>query len=114
MKLIEQIEIKNFRSFGNRTGETTKVIKINELNILSGANDSGKSNILRGLNLFFNGKTNLEDFFNFQTDFFKKENEDKQDVKEELVTIKIWFWNKKNQNKNKKIRQVHTFQKDSG
>ena len=36
MKLIEQIEIKNFRSFGNRKGGTTKVIKINELNILSG------------------------------------------------------------------------------
>ncbi|MDX5585280.1 MAG: AAA family ATPase [Aureibaculum sp.] len=100
MKLIEQIEIKNFRSFGNRKGETTKVIKLNELNILSGANDSGKSNILRGLNLFFNGKTNLEDFFNFSTDFFKKEHEDNQDVKEELVTIKIWFRNIKNHKKN--------------
>jgi AAA15 family ATPase/GTPase len=102
MKIIEQIEIKNFRSFGNRTGETTKVIKINELNILSGANDSGKSNILRALNLFFNSKTNLEDFFDFDNDFFKKESKDKQDIKEELVTIKIWFINTKNRKKNKK------------
>jgi len=102
MKLIEQIEIKNFRSFGNRKGETTKVIKINELNILSGANDSGKSNILRALNLFFNGKANLEDFFDFDIDFFKKENKDDHDIKEELVTIKIWFVNAKNRGKNKK------------
>ncbi len=100
MKLIEQIEIKNFRSFGNRKGETTKVTKINELNILSGANDSGKSNILRALNLFFNGRTNSDDIFNFETDFFKKNTPDDNDIKEELVTIKIWFSNSKNQDKN--------------
>ena len=52
MIIVEQIEIKNFRSFGNRKGETTKLIRVNPLNILSGSNDSGKSNILRGLNLF--------------------------------------------------------------
>jgi AAA15 family ATPase/GTPase len=102
MKVIDSIEIKNFRSFGNRKGETTKVVKVNELNILSGANDSGKSNILRALNLFFNGKTNLEDFFNFNTDFCKHDNKDENDVKLELVTIKIWFINSKNRGKNNK------------
>jgi len=101
MIVIEQIEIKNFRSFGNRVGETTKLEKISPLNILSGSNDSGKSNILRGMNLFFNGKTNLYDFFDFNRDFFKKESPDEKDIKEELVTIKIWFLNKKNANKNR-------------
>jgi len=101
MIVIEQIEIKNFRSFGNRVGETTKLEKISPLNVLSGSNDSGKSNILRGLNLFFNGKTDLTNFFDFSRDFFKKENPDEQDIKEELVTIKLWFLNEKNKNKNK-------------
>lgn len=100
MAIIDQIEIKNFRSFGNRKGETTKLVKLNPLNILSGSNDSGKSNILRGLNLFFNGNTDIEHFFDFQRDFFKKETPDDMDIKEELVTIKIWFLNEKNRGKN--------------
>lgn len=100
MKIIEQIEIKNFRSFGNRKGETTKVSKISKLNIISGANDSGKSNILRGLNLFFNGYTELNAFYDFSRDYFKKENPDEKDIKEELTTIKIWFHNEKNKGKN--------------
>ena len=95
MAIIDQIEIKNFRSFGNRKGETTRLVKLNPLNILSGSNDSGKSNILRGLNLFFNGNTDIDQFFDFQRDFFKKETPDDKDIKEELVTIKIWFLNEK-------------------
>lgn len=100
MKLIKQIEIKNFRSFGNRKKESYKVYKATDLNIISGANDSGKSNILRALNLFFNGQTNLNEFFNFERDFYRKENPDDLDIKEELVTVKIWFHNKRNLNKN--------------
>ncbi len=72
MNIIEQIEIKNFRSFGNRKLESYKVLKCQSLNIISGANDSGKSNILRALNLFFNKKTDLNNFFDFDKDFFKK------------------------------------------
>ena len=102
MKIIEKIEIKNFRSFGNRKKSKTQIIKINDLNIFSGANDSGKSNILRALNLFFNGETSAETFLNFSKDFFtKKDNEDdKDDVKEEMITIRINFLNKKNSRKN--------------
>jgi AAA15 family ATPase/GTPase len=100
MIIVEQIEIKNFRSFGNRKGETTKLIRVNPLNILSGSNDSGKSNILRGLNLFFNGYTDINQFFDSKVDFFKKEVSDDKDIKEELVTIKLWFFNEKNKGKN--------------
>lgn len=100
MNIIEQIEIKNFRSFGNRKLESYKVLKCQSLNIISGANDSGKSNILRALNLFFNKKTDLNNFFDFNKDFFKKENIDDNEIKEELVTIKIWFHNPKNSGKN--------------
>jgi AAA15 family ATPase/GTPase len=100
MNIIKQIEIKNFRSFGNRRKESYKLIKANELNIISGANDSGKSNVLRALNLFFNGNTNHYQFFDFERDFFRKSKVDEFDVKEEIVTVKIWFYNEKNKNKN--------------
>ncbi|OQY00630.1 MAG: hypothetical protein B6I26_07355 [Desulfobacteraceae bacterium 4572_130] len=100
MRIIEKIEIKSFRSFGNRKKNKTQITKIKDLNVFSGANDSGKSNILRALNLFFNKRTNLEDFLNFSNDFFRRANPDKNDVKEEQITIKITFWNKKNQGVN--------------
>ncbi len=102
MKIIEKIEIKSFRSFGNRKKSKTQIQKIEDLNIFSGANDSGKSNILRALNLFFNKRTNLDDFLEFNNDFFKRENSDADDIKEELITIKITFWNEKNKGRNAK------------
>jgi len=101
MNIIEQIEIKNFRSFGNRKEESYRVTKCNPLNIISGANDSGKSNILRALNLFFNKRTDLNNFLDFDKDFYKKSIDDDKEIKEELITIKIWFYNSKNKDKNK-------------
>ena len=101
MNVIEKIEIKNFRSFGNRVKSKFEIQNINSINVISGANDSGKSNILRALNLFFNKNTNLNEFFDFEKDFFKKEVLDEDDIKEELVTIKIHFLNYKNREKNK-------------
>lgn len=51
MKIIEKIEISYFRSFWDKK---TEILDLKDLNIFSGWNDSGKSNILRALNLFFN------------------------------------------------------------
>lgn len=48
MKLISKIEINYYRSF-----KVTIIKNINELNIFSGKNDSGKSNVIRALELFF-------------------------------------------------------------
>ncbi|TGK89253.1 hypothetical protein EHQ24_00095 [Leptospira noumeaensis] len=104
MQIIQKIEIKNFRSFGNRKQEKTEINEIKKLNIFSGSNDSGKSNILRALNLFFNKKTNLNEFFVFENDYFQRVNRDDDDIKEELVTIKIWFNNTKNRNLNRQNR----------
>ncbi len=60
MRLIEKIEIQHFRSFdgGDRYEKRTPVVvpHLKDVNIFSGANDSGKSNLLRALNLFFNGE----------------------------------------------------------
>lgn len=100
MKIIEKIEIKSFRSFCNRKGDKSEIHKISDLNVFSGANDSGKSNILRALNLFFNGYTNPGQFFSFNEDYFRKDRDDENDIKEELVTIRITFLNAKNEGKN--------------
>lgn len=72
MKIIEKILIKHFRSFGERT----EVFELSDLNIFSGANDSGKSNILRALNLFFyEDKIDFYHDFNFENDFSRAQEE---------------------------------------
>ncbi len=68
MKIIDKVEIKYFRSFLDKKIE---IQNINDLNIFSGKNDCGKSNILRALNLFFNFETDLGKSINFNEDFSK-------------------------------------------
>lgn len=48
MKIIKRIKIQSYRSFQN------VIIEAEDLNIYSGVNNVGKSNILKALNLFFN------------------------------------------------------------
>jgi AAA15 family ATPase/GTPase len=114
MNIIEQIEIKNFRSFGNRKKESYKVVKCQSLNIISGANDSGKSNVLRALNLFFNKKTDLNNFFDFNKDFFKKEQIDDNEIKEEVVTIRFGSTTQKILEKIKRKKQIYFCLKNFG
>ena len=59
---ITEVEIENFRSIRRA------VVSLNYLSVLVGTNDSGKSNILRALNLFFNGETGRGRPFNFSLD----------------------------------------------
>jgi predicted ATPase len=74
MNIIEKLEIKNFRSFGKPDG--VKIYNVKDLNIFSGSNDSGKSNILRALNLFFNGtKVDFYQDFIFSKDFSRVQEE---------------------------------------
>lgn len=65
MKLIERIEIRHFRSFGEKT---IKIIDLKDLNIFSGSNDVGKSNVLKSLNLFFNNEITIGEFFDLKKD----------------------------------------------
>jgi predicted ATP-dependent endonuclease of OLD family len=58
MQIINKVEINYFRSIYSST-----VNKCNDMNLLVGGNDSGKSNILKALNLFFNNKTDFENEF---------------------------------------------------
>ncbi|ESY95932.1 AAA family ATPase [Mesorhizobium sp. LNHC229A00] len=60
---IRQIHVENFRSIQRIT------IPASKLSIFVGKNDCGKSNILRALNLFFNGVTNPGKAFVFDDDY---------------------------------------------
>ncbi|HRH41722.1 MAG TPA: AAA family ATPase [Pyrinomonadaceae bacterium] len=88
MKIIEKIEIKNFRSFlGTKKSDEAVVYEVSDLNIFSGSNDSGKSNILRALNLFFNGEIDSTHQFNFDTEFSLLKREGVQKV----IEITLYF-----------------------
>jgi energy-coupling factor transporter ATP-binding protein EcfA2 len=63
MPKIRRITIKNFRSIIELTMDAT------DLTVIVGDNDCGKSNVLRALNLFFNGQTNPDTPFNFSDDY---------------------------------------------
>lgn len=61
--MISQISIRNFRSIA--AGD----FAASPLTTFVGANDAGKSNVLRALNLFFNGETNPGEAFDFKRDY---------------------------------------------
>ena len=63
MQIIKRIEINYFRSAYSASLKNCKAI-----NIFTGGNDAGKSNILKALNLFFNNETELNIPFSFQDD----------------------------------------------
>ena len=67
MIIICSIEIFNFRSIV----KLDKGLNPNQLNIIVGQNDIGKSNFLKALNLFFNGETEIGNTFRFNDDFSK-------------------------------------------
>lgn len=108
MKIIEKIEIRHFRSFDGGVGQIkVEVIELRDLNIFSGANDSGKSNILRALNLFFNNEISPGVPFDLERDLSKiqknrsdtkattKRASGKKDVRQKDLWVKIRVYFKK-------------------
>ena len=65
MEIIRAIQIRKFRSIKS----LTKNLNPTDLNIFVGQNDQGKSNVLRALNLFFNGMTDAGTLFRFDDDY---------------------------------------------
>lgn len=60
--MISELSIRNFRSISSAD------ISASRITTLVGANDAGKSNVLRALNLFFNGEINPGEPFDFARD----------------------------------------------
>lgn len=88
MRLIEEVEISYFRSFYK-----FKIRDMKDLNIIFGKNDSGKSNIVRALNLFFSGSPDHAQNFEFPIDFNERrlaESTSSDDVRKFLY-VKITF-----------------------
>jgi len=86
--VISAIEIAYFRSFYKVHFET-----LDRLNIFFGENDTGKSNVMRALNLFFNGVIDDLYEFDFDIDFSSKRASEAQgavDVRK-FSYVKIWF-----------------------
>lgn len=63
MVVLKRIHIKNFRSIVDAT------IELDDFNFFVGKNDSGKSNVLKAINLFFNERTDYDTPFNFAVDY---------------------------------------------
>lgn len=84
MKKISKIEIKNFRSI-----KTQVIENLSDLNVFSGSNDVGKSNVLRALDMFFNKKhVNFFEEFNLE-----KKSEIKRSRQKQIISVKIYFIN---------------------
>lgn len=87
MKLINKITIRYFRSL-----HTTDVKQCSELNIISGRNDVGKSNVIKALNLFFNNQADWQKVHEFYENFSKKRHEEVRKSKgRQFISIKLEF-----------------------
>lgn len=85
--LITKIEIISFRSI-ERT-----IIPVKEINVFSGANDIGKSNILKALNLFFNGQTDFLKPLKFEDDYnmVSRAKAQRSTKMKQLIKIRIYM-----------------------
>lgn len=80
---ILSARIKNFRSI------SVLDVKISKASVFVGSNDAGKSNVLRALNLFFNGETNPGTEFNFEDDYNFHTQKIRGKAREVAVTLEI-------------------------
>jgi energy-coupling factor transporter ATP-binding protein EcfA2 len=80
---IKKVSIKNFRSLVDTE------IELASYSVLVGQNDSGKSNVLRALNLFFNLQTDVGQILVFERDFSQHARLVKNKAKE--IEIEVEF-----------------------
>ena len=83
MITIKSIHVKNFRSLVDET------IDLSEFNFFVGKNDSGKSNVLKALNLFFNNKTDFDTLFDFESDYSKFAKRGQKQAREITISLDI-------------------------
>lgn len=83
MITIKKIHIKNFRSIVDET------IDLSGFNTFVGKNDSGKSNVLKALNLFFNDQTDTDTEFDFEQDYSKLAKRGAKQAKEIIISVDV-------------------------
>jgi len=88
LNLIHEVEVSYFRSFYK-----FRITDLESLTVVFGKNDSGKSNLVRALNLFFSGSPDHHQEFEFPIDFCDtraNEAESSEDVRKFLY-VKVTF-----------------------
>ncbi|MCH8956722.1 AAA family ATPase [candidate division KSB1 bacterium] len=85
--LITKIEIISFRSIERI------IIPVKEINVFSGVNDIGKSNILKALNLFFNNQTDFLKPLKFEDDYnmISRAKAQRSTKMKQLIKIRIYI-----------------------
>lgn len=87
--MIQKIEIQYFRSIYRET-----ITDIKDLNVFTGKNDVGKSNVLKALNLFFNNSVENSGDYLFSENYnLRRLNEVRKDTikGKQFIQIKITF-----------------------
>ncbi len=87
--MIEKIEIQYFRSIYR-----TVITGVGDINVITGKNDVGKSNVLRALNLFFNNYIINQGDYKFSQNYNLKRLEEvrKDTIKgKQFIQIKVTF-----------------------
>lgn len=100
MITISKVHIKNFRSIIDET------IELKDFNCFVGKNDSGKSNVLKALNLFFNNKTDFDTSLDFESDYSKLAKRGQNQAKELMIELEIIIPESFKENGIKKWRKV--------
>lgn len=89
MQIIHSVEINYFRSIYQ-----FRINRLKDLNIFVGGNDSGKSNMLRALNLFFNNEVSENRKLDFLQDVTHSRQAEARDAKGRLtIWMKVTFRN---------------------
>jgi hypothetical protein len=83
MKLISEVQIKGFRSIRD-----TRLSGLGDFTTFAGLNNSGKSNILRALNAFFNGETDPRQLLDLDRDYYRP---DLRKKKAKRISIAVKF-----------------------
>ena len=83
MITIKSVHVKNFRSIVDET------IELSGFSCFVGKNDSGKSNVLKALNLFFNNRTDGNTPLDFDSDYSKLAKRGKKQAKEITIELEI-------------------------
>lgn len=89
MRIIDRIDVNYFRSV-----YSASLTNCRDVNIITGSNDSGKSNILKALNLFFNGATEPHEDLDFLRDLNRDREHEARAAKGRMtIWMKVYFNN---------------------
>lgn len=83
MITIKRIHVKIFRSLVDET------IELSDYNFFVGKNDSGKSNVLKALNLFFNSRTDFNTPYDFVSDYSKFAKRGEKQAREIIISLDV-------------------------